>query len=70
VLRQLKFDGMTDDGKTELIEELRLHRELVSHRHCMRICDVICEREIVNVITEYCEVCTCMCTLAMFFNLT
>ncbi|KAK2167981.1 hypothetical protein NP493_1250g00023 [Ridgeia piscesae] len=55
VLRQLKFDGMTDDGKTELIEELRLHRELVSHRHCMRICDVICEREIVNVITEYCE---------------
>ena len=56
MLRQLKFDGMTDDGKTELIEKIRLHRELVNHRYCMRICDVVCEREMINVITEYCEV--------------
>lgn len=55
VLRQLKFGDMTDDRKTELIEELKLHQELVNHRYCMRICDVICEREMVNVTTEYCE---------------
>ena len=57
VVRQLKLDGMTDDEKTELIEEIKLQRDRVNHRYCMRISEVICEREIVNVITEYCEVC-------------
>ena len=66
-MRQLKLDGMTDDEKTELIEEIRLERDRVNHRYCMRICDVICEREIVNVVTEYCEVYMCIMTVCILY---